>query len=71
MASKFLPDETIDLRVTYDYYGNPRTMVTDISTSVLHSLSFTEFEEYIKQVRLTLYAQASHLQPHSFGQGNS
>ena len=50
MASKFLKDETIDLRVTYDYYGNPRTMVTDISTSVLYSFSFSDFEEYIKQV---------------------
>ena len=28
MASKFLPDETIDLRVTYDYYGNPRKVTS-------------------------------------------
>ena len=52
MASKFSPDGATDLRITYEYYGNSRTMVTDIPTSVLHSLSFAEFEEYIKQVNI-------------------
>ena len=57
MASKFLPDEEIDLKVSYDYHGNTRTMVTDIPSSVLHSFGYLDFEEYIKQVRkyLILY----------------
>ena len=51
MASRFSPDEAIDLRVTYEYYGNSRTMVMDIPASVLHSLSFAEFEA---QARVTV-----------------
>ena len=55
MASKFLPEEDIDLKVTYEYHGNTRTMVTDIPSSVLHSFGYFDFEEYIKQVYIYIY----------------
>lgn len=54
MESKFLGHEVVDLRITYDYYGNARTMVTDMPLSVLYSLSYSEFEESIKQVNILI-----------------
>ena len=50
METKFLGHEVVDIRITYDYYGKARTLVTDMPLSVLYSLSFSDFEESIKQV---------------------